>query len=51
MEFHGYSYTHLDSLSHIFWNGMMYNGRPSTKKEWLEPGEAVTPEHLKACVL
>ena len=82
MEFHGHSYTHLDSLSHIFWNGMMYNGRPSTNittskggkdgsvewasggivsrgvlldiprlqnKEWLEPGEAVTPEHLNAC--
>src|SRR5258705_3253685 len=30
MEFHGHSYTHLDSLSHVFWNGMMYNGRPAT---------------------
>jgi kynurenine formamidase len=82
MKFHGYYYTHLDSLAHVFWNGMMYNGRPSTNitlseggkdgsvewasggivsrgvlldiprlqnKEWLEPGEAVTPEHLNAC--
>jgi len=30
MAFHGYSITHLDSLSHIFWNGQMYNGRPSS---------------------
>src|SRR5258708_17624044 len=82
MKFHGYYYTHLDSLAHVFWNGMMYNGRPSTNitlseggkdgsvewasggivsrgvlldiprlqnKERLEPGEAVTPEHLNAC--
>ncbi|MCK9923942.1 cyclase family protein [Frankia sp. AgPm24] len=25
--FHGGAYTHVDSLSHIFWNGTMYNGR------------------------
>jgi kynurenine formamidase len=30
MRFHGYSITHLDSLCHIFWNGRMYNGRPSS---------------------
>ena len=29
MVFHGYSITHLDALSHIFWNGQMYNGRSS----------------------
>jgi kynurenine formamidase len=29
MAFHGFTITHLDSLSHIFWEGKMYNGRPS----------------------
>jgi kynurenine formamidase len=27
--FHGPSVTHLDALSHAFWDGMMYNGRPA----------------------
>jgi hypothetical protein len=27
LSFHGYEHTHLDSHSHIFWNGQMYNGR------------------------
>jgi kynurenine formamidase len=26
-SFHGGAYTHVDSLSHIFWDGRMYNGR------------------------
>lgn len=26
---HGYAMTHLDALSHIFWDGQMYNGRPA----------------------
>jgi kynurenine formamidase len=26
---HGYRLTHLDGLSHIFWDGKMYNGRPA----------------------
>jgi kynurenine formamidase len=26
---HGYRITHLDGLSHIFWDGKMYNGRPA----------------------
>lgn len=29
MIFHGFSVTHLDALSHIFWDGKMYNGRPA----------------------
>jgi kynurenine formamidase len=29
--FHGYSVTHLDALSHYFWDGTMYNGRPAAK--------------------
>jgi len=27
--FHGYAITHLDALCHIFWDGHMYNGRPT----------------------
>lgn len=26
---HGHLMTHLDALSHIFWDGQMYNGRPA----------------------
>ncbi len=29
MVFHGLTITHLDSISHTFWKGQMYNGRPS----------------------
>jgi kynurenine formamidase len=29
MVFHGYATTHLDALCHIFWDGHMYNGRPT----------------------
>jgi kynurenine formamidase len=27
--YHGASPTHLDALSHMFWDGQMYNGRPA----------------------
>jgi kynurenine formamidase len=30
LAFHGYSVTHLDSLSHLFWNKRSYNGRPAS---------------------
>lgn len=30
MVFHGRTITHLDALSHVFWNGRMYNGLPSS---------------------
>jgi kynurenine formamidase len=30
LAFHGYSVTHLDSLSHLFWNRQSYNGRPAS---------------------
>ncbi|WP_208024254.1 cyclase family protein [Amycolatopsis pithecellobii] len=30
LAFHGYSVTHLDSLSHLFWNKQSYNGRPAS---------------------
>jgi len=29
MIFHGITITHIDALSHIFWEGKMYNGRPA----------------------
>jgi len=29
MAFHGYHITHMDSLAHFFWQGKMYNGRPT----------------------
>ena len=28
--FHGYATTHIDALCHVFWEGKMYNGKPST---------------------
>lgn len=30
LVFHGHSVTHLDSLAHFFWDGRMYNGKPSS---------------------
>ena len=29
LVYHGYSVTHIDGLSHIFWDGKMYNGKPA----------------------
>lgn len=29
LVYHGYSVTHVDALSHIFWDGRMYNDRPA----------------------
>jgi len=34
--FHGHTVTHIDSLAHFFWDGRMYNGRPSTLVSTLE---------------
>jgi len=28
--FHGYATTHVDALCHVFWEGQMYNGKPSS---------------------
>lgn len=28
--FHGFAITHIDSLAHLFWDGMMYNGKPAS---------------------
>jgi kynurenine formamidase len=30
VTFHGYQHSHLDALSHMFWNGKMYNGYPQS---------------------
>ena len=30
MVFHGLDVTHLDSLAHLFWDGKMYGGEPSS---------------------
>jgi kynurenine formamidase len=29
LVYHGHTVTHVDGLSHIFWDGRMYNGRPA----------------------
>lgn len=31
LVYHGYSVTHVDGLSHIFWDGKMYNGTPASR--------------------
>jgi kynurenine formamidase len=82
VAYHGYVVTHIDALSHVFWDGKMYGGHSSelvtssfgaTKqgietlsggvvtrgvlldvaklrgKDWLEPGESVSPSDLEAC--
>lgn len=82
MGFHGYGITHLDALSHVFWDGILYNNRSSSQikaasgarvlsgeqaregivgrgvlldiprfrgVEWLELGEPIGPDELRAC--
>jgi kynurenine formamidase len=39
MVFHGYGITHLDALSHMFWDGKMYNGYPA---EWVTSRQGAT---------
>jgi kynurenine formamidase len=29
LVYHGHTVTHIDGLSHIFWDGCMYNGKPA----------------------
>ena len=47
MAFHGFWITHLDSLCHMFWNGQMYNGRPSSMVTTREGALAESIELLK----
>ena len=30
VAYHGYTVTHIDALSHVFWDGRMYGGHPSS---------------------
>ena len=39
LVFHGYAVTHLDALSHYFWDGRMYNGKPAA---WVTSGAGAT---------
>jgi kynurenine formamidase len=36
LAFHGFSVTHLDSLGHIFWNQLGYNGIPASSVSTVE---------------
>jgi kynurenine formamidase len=82
MGIHGHSFTHLDALGHVFWDGKQYNGRSSSEvqtlrgaisgsiepaakgvvtrgvlfdvpralgREFLDPGEQITPKVLEQC--
>jgi kynurenine formamidase len=31
LVYHGYTVTHIDGLSHVFWDGRMYNGKPANQ--------------------
>jgi kynurenine formamidase len=44
---HGTAVTHLDALSHFFWNGKTYNGRPSTAVSTANGAEFVSVEAAK----
>jgi len=45
LAFHGYSVTHLDALSHYFWDGQMYNGKPAA---WVSSREGATWHAMNA---
>ena len=47
MVFHGYTITHVDSLAHYFWQGKMYNGRPSRLVTSREGAQANAIELLR----
>ena len=40
MEYHSFNITHIDSLSHFFWDGRMYNGFPANLVSTLEGAKA-----------
>jgi kynurenine formamidase len=50
MVFHGHTITHIDALSHQFWNGKFYNGRPknlvTTKKGATQCGVDVMKDSI-----
>ena len=45
MVFHGITITHIDALSHILWEGRMYNGRPA---EAVTTAEGATENSIEA---
>ena len=51
MMFHGMTITHVDSLSHVFWRGQMYNGRPSRMVTTREGATVESIDLLKDGVL
>ena len=46
VAFHGTTITHLDSLSHMFWDGEMYNGKPASLVTAMEGAKAESIELL-----
>ena len=44
MVFHGQTITHIDSLSHYFWKGEIYNGRPASQITSREGAQACAIE-------
>ena len=51
MAFHGHWITHIDSLSHMFWNGKMYNNRPASMVTTREGATKESIEVLKNGVI
>ena len=47
MVFHGMSITHLDALSHLFWNGKMYNNKPADLVTTRQGATAESIENVK----
>ena len=37
ISFHGFAHTHMDALSHVFYQGQMYNGFPESLVKAAEP--------------
>jgi len=50
LVFHGYSVTHLDALSHYFWDGKMYGGRAASEVTSRGGAEALAMTDLPAGV-
>ncbi len=51
MVFHGQTITHIDSLSHYFWQGTMYNGRPGSLVTSAEGAQALAIEVARNGIL
>jgi kynurenine formamidase len=51
LEFHGYGVTHLDALSHVFWDRRMYNDVPATRVDGRRGATVASVEVVKDGVL